>query len=808
MNRPLIVVLAGYAAGLMVGRFSHAPLPTLFAASFALLLPTILFHQLRRYLLWPLLALAGWTNLLVHTAVLSPHDLRLLAGREPAIASVRATLVETPRLKLVDRDQLETVHSLAVVKVTALRLADDWQPAFGEILVATPEDPGPQFFGGQSVEISGVIAPPAPPLAEGLFDYRDYLQTRGVYYELKVDSTNDWQLGMAPKSNAPLTDRFMSWAKRTLALGLPTEDEPLRLLWAMTLGWRTAFNGDISDPFLQAGTMHMFAIDGLRIALFSGILIALMRVLQISRAWCGAITIPLIWFYTAATGWESSAQRASIMMTIVLGGWALKRPVDLLNSLACAALVILVVEPRQFFEASFQLSFFVMLTIALMLPVLNDLSDRWLQPDPLMPEELLSGWGKTWLWLARRFARYFALALAAWAGSLPLSIKYFHLFSLVSTPANLVAVPLGTAALMANLGALISGSWLPVITVLFNHAARFFMVAMTWVSVEAARLPAAYFYLPDISWPVIAMYYIAIIVLFGGWLKSARTKVVSGLAFALLASIYLLRMETARHEASLTVIPLDGGHSLFAATRNRANDLLLDCGNATSAESSLKDYLRAQGVNRLPQLVLTTGDVRNSGGAVALDQLFGVGKLWTSSASFRSAPYRKAVAVFDQPPERHQILRLGDVIGDWTVLAPGSDTDFSRADDNALVLLGKINDTKILLLSDLSRAGQSRLLDHPEQLSADLVVSGLPSENGGEPLSDDLLAAIHPRAIVVVDSEYPAQRRASSALRGRLEQKNIPVLYTREQGAIKISIVQHGWQLSAVDGLLLEGSNK
>jgi len=36
---------------------------------------------------------------------------------------------------------------------------------------------------------------------------------------------------------------------------LPAEDEPLRLLWAMTLGWRTAFTGDISEPFLRAGTM-------------------------------------------------------------------------------------------------------------------------------------------------------------------------------------------------------------------------------------------------------------------------------------------------------------------------------------------------------------------------------------------------------------------------------------------------------------------------------------------------------------------------------------------------------------------------
>ena len=368
MNRPLVVVLSGYAAGLLFCQFFEPTLVTMLAVSFGVLVPAILFEKLRPWLLWPLLALAGCTNLVFHTAILAPDDLRLLAGKEPALAAIRGTLTETPRLKFVERNNRETAHSIAEVKVTQLRLADDWQPAFGTVIVTTPDAPGTNFFGGQSVEISGVIAPPPLPLADGLFNYRDYLETRGIYYELKVESTNDWQLGTPARTVAPLTDRFMDWAKGTLALGLPVEDEPLRLLWAMTLGWRTAFSGDISDPFLQAGTMHMFAIDGLRIALCSGILIALMRVLQISRAWCGAIAIPIIWFYTAATGWESSALRASIMMTIVIGGWALKRPVDLLNSLALAAFIILVCEPRQLFEASFQLSFFVMLTIALMLP--------------------------------------------------------------------------------------------------------------------------------------------------------------------------------------------------------------------------------------------------------------------------------------------------------------------------------------------------------------------------------------------------------------------------------------------------------
>jgi competence protein ComEC len=253
----------------------------------------------------------------------------------------------------------------------------------------------------------------------------------------------------------------LNWSKRTLALGLPVEDEPLRLLWAMTLGWRTAFTGDISEPFLRAGTMHLFAIDGLRIALISGMLVALLRVLQISRAWCGCVAIPPIWFYTAATGWESSAIRASVMMTIVIGGWALKRPGDLINSLAAAAFIILLWEPRQLFEASFQLSFFVVLVIGLLTPPLNRISDRLLQPDPLLPDGLLPHWRRALIATLRLLARYGSLSFAAWVGSIPLSARYFHLFSPVSTPANIVAVPLGTLALMSNLGALVCGGWFP-----------------------------------------------------------------------------------------------------------------------------------------------------------------------------------------------------------------------------------------------------------------------------------------------------------------------------------------------------------
>ena len=198
----------------------------------------------------------------------------------------------------------------------------------------------------------------------------------------------------------------------------------------MTLGWRTAFTGDIGEPFLQSGTMHMFAIDGLRIALVAGMIVILLRVLADWRAWCGVMAIPAIWFYTAATGWEASAMRASVMMTIVIGGWMLKRPGDLLNSVAAAAFIILVADPRQLFEASFQLSFCVMLVIALVLPPVNAFFGRVLGAlagpgSACCRRSWFPAGGKSWSGYARLSRASCDLSFAAWLGSLPLAAEVF-----------------------------------------------------------------------------------------------------------------------------------------------------------------------------------------------------------------------------------------------------------------------------------------------------------------------------------------------------------------------------------------------
>ena len=91
---------------------------------------------------------------------------------------------------------------------------------------------------------------------------------------------------------------------------MPYEDESLYLEWALTLGWKTLFTDNVAEPFIKAATYHIFAVDGLRIAIVAGILLGLMRALGVPRAWRALLTVPFLLFYAALTGWPASAIRS------------------------------------------------------------------------------------------------------------------------------------------------------------------------------------------------------------------------------------------------------------------------------------------------------------------------------------------------------------------------------------------------------------------------------------------------------------------------------------------------------------------
>jgi competence protein ComEC len=654
------------------------------------------------------------------------------------------------------------------------------------------------------VEVNGVISFPPRAEAEGLFDYRSYLRRQGVYYQVKIESTKDWTLVM-PSKGRPVADRFLAWAQGILAKGLGREDESLELLWAMTLGWKTALTNEIYEPFMRSGTMHIFAISGLHIALISGILVAVLRVMRIARAWCGVIVVPLIWFYTGVTGWQPSAIRSAIMMTIIIGGWSLKRPSDLLNSLAASAFIILLWDPQQLFGASFQLSFFCVLSIALVLPPVQRWFDRLVAKDPLLPAELVPAWRQKLDGPLRWLVSSLATSTAAWLGSLPLTAYYFHLFSPVTLLANLLIVPLSSMALACNVGSLICGYWLPWVTELFNHSAWLWMECMIRLSEWASIVPGFYLYVRGPSDFDMALYYAALAGALSGWLIAPERRTWALVGAGIVAIFYFCGWEMEHHSARVSILAENGGLTVFAESPGLANELLIDPGTTNTVERVLKPYLRARGLNRLASMVLTHGDVRHVSGSTLLADLFSLRRVYTSPVRFRSPAYRRALSRFDMPNNRAKIVRPADVVESWTVLYPSEQDHFPQADNNALVLTAKLYGTRILLVSDLGIKGQNALLARGPDLKADIVVTGLPTD--GEALSDAFLEAVQPRAIIVGDSEYPASEQARPRLRSRLEKRKVPVFYSRAAGTITIEFRRGKWRLQTANGIRLESSN-
>ena len=392
---------------------------------------------------------------------------------------------------------------------------------------------------------------------------------------------------------------------------------------------------------------------------------------------------------------------------------------------------------------------------------------------------------------------------AAWLGSIPLAACYFNIFTPVSAPANVVAVPLCGLVLVSNFLSLLLAGWLPFAAELFNHAGWFLMECIRASSRWFACLPGAYYYVraPDVFG--IGLYYLVFAGVFTGWLFKPPRRAWKLAGLGLLLSIGCWRWGREQAATRVTVLPLSGGSAVYCDAPGVRNDLLVDCGAAGPVEFVVTPFLRAQGVNRLPCLALTHGDQRQVGGADLLGTLVPIRCVATPAVSFRSAAYRRVLAGLDDAPERRRVLNRGDEINGWRVLHPDRGDHFPRADDAALVLCAAPGGTRVLLLSDLGRSGQDALIGRDPELRADIVVAGLPQQ--GEPAGDALLDGVRPTLVVIADSEFPTTRRASPALRARLERRGIPILCTRDTGAVTLLLRSGRWEAATMSGLHLSG---
>jgi competence protein ComEC len=616
----------------------------------------------------------------------------------------------------------------------------------------------PEF--GDELKLFGTAEPIAPPRNPGEFDMRAYLARHDVRRILFARYPEDGTLirhgGGNPILRAAQASR--TWMQNALCRGLDDAPEVKSFISGIVLGIRHETPEDIEEPFQQTGTIHLFAVAGLHVGIVAALLWVLATIARLSRKRAAVFIIPSLFFYAAVTGLHIPALRAAVMASILVGSYFFERRAFLLNSLAAAAFFILCWNTNELFSTGFELSFAVVGAIVLFADPFFRLFQRRAAPDPFLPQSLLRG-PRLWMHSSYEwFCGGASVSLAAWLGSLPLILWYFHLVTPISFLANLVVVPIAFFVLALALLSLMTTPFLPWVALVFNNANWTLATLVIGIVHLFAQIPGGHFYVGEPDW--------------------------------------------GRFSAKMTVLDLGTG----AAVHVRANghDWLVDCGSERSYERIVREYLHWAGVNRLTGVMLTHGDSQHIGGITRLLSDFPRIRVIDNPAPDRSLIHRRLSRILSGLEGRGRKaaeLAAGDNFhlardAIAQVLFPPRGFAGATADDQALVIrLSIAPGTFVLFMSDNGAETERALLSNGSDLHSDILVKG--QHTSGISGSPPFLDAVRPRLIIATSREFPEHERISEQWAEQLRARGIKLFRQDETGAVELKFSGGEWSARA-----------
>lgn len=348
----------------------------------------------------------------------------------------------------IDDFPRETVsRTRFVLRVDTLGGPGVVRPATGKIRV-TLSGEHPPLRRGDTIRFSGRLRSVRSFRNPGGFDYRRYLAFRHITATvwLKGDRVSILHKGEAGFWTAGLAPWRESISRQ---IGSTDTGEAGAVLAALTIGERGGITPALRGAFNRAGIGHLLAISGLHVGIVAAVSFAAMRWVLgfvpclLWRAWtrkgAALISLAAVFGYGALAGWTPSTQRAVIMVALFMAGFLAEKPHDLVNALALAAFVILVIHPPTLYAVSFQLSFAAVSAIAFGVSVVKATS----APTAAFPQRMRD-----------KAMAFLLVSLSAIVGTLPLVARHFNQFSLIGLLTNCIFVPLmGFVAVPAGLAA-------------------------------------------------------------------------------------------------------------------------------------------------------------------------------------------------------------------------------------------------------------------------------------------------------------------------------------------------------------------
>lgn len=533
------------------------------------------------------------------------------------------------------------------------------------------------------------------------------------------------------------------------------------ILVALAMGERTGITQEQWQVFRASGTSHLVAISGLHIGLLAGFVFLIIR-----RLWpyCGNAALYLASpraaalgalliaaFYAALSGFAVPAQRALIMLTIVMLSIFQRHKIQSSQVISFALLSVLLFDPMAVLSAGFWLSFAAVVIISL-----AGVGRLKLNPDWQI-------WG--------RLQWRISLAL------IPLLIFLFQQASLVSPLTNLFAIPV-VSFLVVPLVLLATSivSFIPDLASMMYSLSDTVLNVLWWVLVYLTDTPVSQWYgvKPSFISLFLASIGFALLLTPKGWPAKY-------LGFVLIMPL-IFPYSRAIKQGEVEFTLLDVGQGLAAVVQTKQHTLVFDTGPKFSqtfdtGAAVVIPFVRDKNIKKLDMLVLSHKDNDHRGGLKSILQEIKVDKI-LSSYSLKGS----------ERCQDGQRWHWDGVL--FEILNPDMSVTYRKRNNASCVLRVSTKGESLLLSADIEKKAENWLVKkQSERLKSTYLVA--PHHGSKTSSSRAFLDAVNPEYVFIPVGYKNRYRMPHSTVLQRYHEMKLPILETYRTGAITVRIGQN-----------------
>jgi len=631
------------------------------------------------------------------------------------------------------------------------------------------KDTLPSLEAGDKVVMFGDLKDAPDETNPGDFNYRNYLALNDVHKLFRVNFYNDVEI--ISKNNLNYFEQNVVYPARKYAIQNITENvggDEGAFLNGLVTGYRADFSKELKDDFVKAGVMHLIAVSGLNVAyiiIFLTITFSLLRIPLNVKVYL--IIVALI-FYCYFTGAAASIVRAVIMGSLMILNYRVQRKINFLNVIGLSALVILLIDARQLFDAGFILSYSAVLSIVLIFERINDATGRKME---------------NWVKDRRKIFYYGYITLltsvAAQVGVLPITIKYFEKVSLVGVFTNIIAIPLSNFSLALGFIQILVGivsDYLSSVVAEVNYVLLHFQIMfIKW----SAGLDYSYFEVFGMSIGLMLLYYLILGLLIWGNKSNMMFRLS---AIFILVSMYFVFTSFDTKELQVTYLSLGNADCTHIETPDGSN-ILIDAGienqynNSTSTR--IVPYLKRKNVKEIDLIILTGETGKNYKALLCILQNFNVKRLIMKNINDLKGA--SEIIVVEKKLSAERINEIKDISGFGNVKIY-----FMNADTSGSAVKVIYGNKSFLFTGKAEEDNEEDLVKvYNEGLKADVLK--VAKYGSDKSTSMEFVMKVKPEISVISTAGIKERDLPSKYVIRRLEMMNSKVFRTDEEGAVVVS---------------------